>query len=176
MSFVWLEKYIRSTPDFPKEGVIFRWYGSLFRDPLAVKKVLNAFYERYKKMKVDAVLGLESRGFIFGALLAYKLELPFLLMRKKGKLPPPTLSVEFDHEYSHEAFEIEEGILKEGENILVIDDIMATGASFEAAAILIERANAEIVEFGCLIELERLKGRELLKRPVFSLYKINHQA
>lgn len=164
----WIKSFIQVTPDFPIKGVDFLWYGSLLKDPKAFKSVIQIFASRYKEAQIDAVVALESRGFIFGSALAYELEVPLVLIRKKGKLPREVYSVSYGLHYGKDVFELEKSSLNPGQKVLIIDDVLATGGTSRAAAALVNQAGAEVYEAAFLIEIVNLKGREISPFPVFS--------
>jgi adenine phosphoribosyltransferase len=168
----WVEEYIQTIPDFPKAGIQFKWYANLLKDPEAFHRVIQTFADRYREMDLQAIAGLDSRGFIFGTALAYELKIPFIMIRKPGKLPKQTEKIDYNLEYGKASFEIEVDSLKAGDRVLIMDDLLATGGTAAAAAILVERLGGQVVEVACLIELEGLHGRENLARPFFSLISI----
>lgn len=155
---------IRTIPDFPKPGIQFRDITTLLADPVGMKKVVEIFLERYKNMEIDAVAGIESRGFIIGSILADKLGVGFIPIRKPGKLPFETISEEYDLEYGTDKVEIHRDAVGPGDKVLVVDDLIATGGTCKAACILLERLGAEIVECAFVIGLPDLKGKEKLHR------------
>jgi adenine phosphoribosyltransferase len=165
-----LAEAIRTVPDFPKPGIMFRDITTLLKDPNSFQKASEAMYERYKDAGIQKVVAVESRGFIFGAALALRLGAGFVPIRKKGKLPARTLKQEYDLEYGTDSVEIHEDAIKPGERVLLHDDLLATGGTMGAACKLVEQLKADIVGLSFLIELNFLHGREKL-RPytVFSL-------
>lgn len=167
-SIDWIEPYIETVPDFPKPGIQFKCYPALLKDPAAFHRVIKLFAERYKDQKLDAIVGLDSRGFIFGTALAYEMHLPFVMVRKAGKLPRPSEKIEYALEYGHAAFELEIESIHQGDRVLIVDDLLATGGTASAAASLIERLGGTVVEVACLIELKGLQGREKLNRPFYA--------
>lgn len=168
----WVDTHITSIPDFPKPGIVFRWYSKLLRDPSAFKQVIGAFAERYRGQNIQAIAGLDSRGFVFGSALAYELNLPFVMIRKAGKLPTAVERIDYALEYGTSSFEIEIGSIQPGERVLIIDDLLATGGTAQAASQLVERLGGTVVETAFLIELSGLKGRNRIGAPVFSLVSI----
>jgi adenine phosphoribosyltransferase len=158
-----LEDYIRDIPDFPQPGILFRDITPLLSDPKALRYVVDAFTERFQPENLDAIVSIESRGFLFGAPLAYNLGLPLVPVRKPGKLPAEKMSVEYSLEYGKGQLDIHEDALKPGDRVIVIDDLLATGGTAMAAAKLAELLGAEVVSFAFLIELGFLDGRERLK-------------
>lgn len=169
----WLSDYVSTIPDFPKPGIQFKWYAQLLRDPEAFRRAIGEFADRYRGSEIEAIAGLDSRGFIFGAALAYELKVPFVLVRKPGKLPGNVEKINYALEYGTNSFEMEKDSLVKGQKVLVIDDVLATGGSVLAACALINRLEAEVVEVACLVELSDLKGRERIPYPVFSLITSN---
>ncbi len=169
----WIHDYLTQTPNFPIEGVNFLSYEKLLKDPKAFHHMIGIFAEKYKGSDLNAIVGLDSRGFIFGAALAYEMGLPFVMVRKAGKLPGKVERIDYSLEYGKNAFEIQADVLNPQDKVLIIDDVLATGGTAAAAAQLVERLGAEVVEFACLIELPFLNGRNKLACPVFSLLSIN---
>lgn len=165
-----LENAIRNIPDFPKPGIIFRDITSLIQDKTAFKKAVDLLIDQYKGKQIDKVVGVEARGFIFGAAIAHEIGAGFIPVRKKGKLPCKCISATYELEYGTDTLEIHEDAIKPGEKILVIDDLLATGGTVKAVTGLIERLKGKIQGIGFVIELVDLKGREKLKDyPVSSL-------
>jgi adenine phosphoribosyltransferase len=165
-----LKDIIRSIPDFPVKNVTFRDISTLLQDGEAFKEACDRFYEHYKNRKIDKIAGIEARGFIFGAVLAYHLKVGFIPVRKKGKLPYKTISEKYSLEYGTAELEIHEDAITKGEKVVIIDDLIATGGTVEAAIRLVERLGGEVEECGFIIELPFLKGRDLLKnRKIFSM-------
>ena len=165
-----LKDVIRSIPDFPKKGIIFRDITTLLKDANAFKEAVDALYEHFKDRRIDKVVGIDARGFIFGGALAYKMGVGFVPIRKKGKLPWKKVEKEYSLEYGTASIEVHVDGIEKGENVVVIDDLLATGGTVEAAKSLVEELGGKIVGFGFVIELLELKGRELLKGyDVFSI-------
>lgn len=152
---------IRNIPNFPKEGIDFKDISGIFLNPGLSKEIIEELAAKAKG-KVDAVCGVESRGFIFGFPLALALDVPFILVRKKGKLPPPTRSVSYDLEYGSAALEVVEHHIEEGMRILIHDDVLATGGTANATAQLVESLGGTVAQFNFLVELDFLNGREKL--------------
>lgn len=166
----YIKSKVRSIPDWPIKGVIFRDITTLLMDPPAFRKICSIFYDRYKNEKIDKIVGIDARGFIFGSVLAYKLDIGMIPIRKNGKLPYDTISESYTLEYGEEVIEIHEDAINKGERVVIIDDLMATGGTISAAANLVEKLGGEIVECAFVLELPDLKGREKLgKREVFSI-------
>lgn len=166
---LWVRDYLTETPNFPIDGINFLSYEQLLHDPDAFHKMVLTFAERYHESNLDAIIGLDSRGFIFGAALAYELRVPFVMVRKAGKLPGQVERIDYALEYGKNSFEIQTSSLKAKDRVVIIDDVLATGGTADAAAQLVERLGAEVVEFACLLELSFLNGREKVARPVYSL-------
>ncbi len=158
-----LKSKIRTVPHWPIEGVMFRDITTLLQDPEAFKHCCDELYNRYKDEKIDVVVGIESRGFIFGAVLAYKLGVGFVPVRKPGKLPHKTISAEFEKEYGKDKMEIHEDAIKKDDKVLVVDDLIATGGTISAAIKLVEQLGGEIVECAFIIDLPDLKGKDKIK-------------
>ena len=158
-----LKNYIRNIKDFPKEGIMFRDITTLLKDPDALKYSLNELYKITKNLSISKVVGIESRGFIFGSMLAEKLNAGFVPIRKPGKLPAEKESKTYDLEYGSDTIEIHKDAIKVGERVLLHDDLLATGGTALAAANLIENLGGEIVQISFVVELSFLKGREKLK-------------
>ncbi len=158
-----LKNKIRTIPNFPKEGIMFRDVTTLISDYEAFNESVNAMFEQVKDRKIDVVAGIESRGFVFGAPLALKLKTGFVLIRKPGKLPYETISEEYMKEYGTDRMEIHKDAIKPGDNVLLVDDLLATGGTMRAAANLIEKMGGNVVAISFLVDLPDLKGREVLK-------------
>lgn len=172
MNITNLEEKIRNVNNFPKEGVVFKDITPLLADYQSVSKVLDVFAEALKNLKIDKVVGMESRGFFFGTLLAQRLQAGFIPVRKAGKLPFETLSETYDLEYGQDVLEIHADAIKEGENVLIHDDVLATGGTAEAVIKLVEKLGGNIIQLNFLIELSFLSGREKLGNyDVFSVLK-----
>ena len=158
-----LKKYIRSIPDYPKKGILFRDITTLIKNPEAFKFTNDKIIEIAKKMQFDKVAAIESRGFVFAATVSYALNKPFILLRKKNKLPAETYSVDFTLEYGDATIEVHKDSISDGEKILVIDDLIATGGTAEAAAKLIKISGGSIAGFIFVINLFDLPGNKQLK-------------
>lgn len=157
-----IEDYVISIPDFPELGIIFRDITGILRDADGLKLSIDKIQEMLKGVEFDAVLGLESRGFIFGMPIAYNLHKAFIPVRKKGKLPRETVSAKYDLEYGTAEIEIHKEDLRPGMKVVIIDDLIATGGTVEAAVKLAESLGAEVVKIAFVMELAGLKGRERL--------------
>ena len=153
---------IRDVADFPKEGIIFRDITTALKEPETLKIMIDYLCEQFKDIKIDYIAGIESRGFIFGMPMAYKLNAGFVPIRKPKKLPAATYSQEYDLEYGTDKIEIHQDALPEGANVLIVDDLLATGGTAEAACKLVKKTGANLVGIAFLIEIEALKGREKL--------------
>ena len=158
-----LKEYIRSIPDFPEKGIIFRDVTSVLQDADALKLSIDELAKRLEGVDFDVIAGAESRGFIFGAPLAYVMHKPFVPIRKKGKLPCETISQDYDLEYGSATIEMHKDSIKPGQKVVLIDDLIATGGTIEAAAKMVERLGGEVVKIVFLMELAGLNGRERLK-------------
>ncbi|MHA1392910.1 MAG: adenine phosphoribosyltransferase [Promethearchaeota archaeon] len=169
-----LLKYVRNIPDFPKKGIQFKDVTTIAKDPIAFKYTIDKLYEHYKDKKIDKVCAIESRGFVFGAPLAYLLNAGFILIRKPGKLPADTYSESYELEYGTNTIEMHKDAINNGEKVLVFDDLLATGGTVEATINLIKKAGGEVVGIAFVIELTgSLHGRERLKGyDIFSLLEI----
>ena len=159
-----IEYYIRSIPDFPQEGIIFRDVTSILEDADGFELAIDSMQKLLEGMDIDVIVGAESRGFIFGAPIAYNLHKPLVLVRKKGKLPCETVEQSYDLEYGNAVIEMHKDSIKPGQKVVIIDDLIATGGTVEAAAKLIESLGGEVVKMVFLMELAGLKGRERLKK------------
>jgi adenine phosphoribosyltransferase len=162
MSVEMLDKNIRRIPDFPKPGILFYDITSVLVNPEAFKYVIDQMVELYKNKKIDAVAGVESRGFIFAAPFAEKLGIPLILIRKKGKLPGDTYECSYSLEYGTATVEVHKEDIKKGQNILVVDDLIATGGTLAAAKNLIEQGGAEVTDFFGVIGLPFLNYQKVL--------------
>ncbi|NOX38331.1 MAG: adenine phosphoribosyltransferase [Calditrichaeota bacterium] len=159
-----LKDFIRNVPDFPIKGIQFKDVTTLLKEGEAFATAVDYMYEPFRQQDIDKVAAIEARGFIFGAALAYKLNLGFIPIRKPGKLPAETISEEYELEYGKNAIEVHADSVRKGERILLVDDLLATGGTAAAACRLIERLGGDIVGVSFLIELTELKGRDLLKK------------
>ncbi len=165
-----LKKKIRDVVDFPKPGIVFKDITTLLRDASSFNRAVDLLGHRYLEREIDVVLGIEARGFIIGAALAYKLNKGVILVRKPGKLPYKTHSVEYELEYGSDALEIHQDAIEPGQKVLIADDVLATGGTVRAVIDLVRRMGGEIVECAFLAELRFLKGRDKLGDvPVYSL-------
>ena len=166
-----LESCIETVPDFPHEGIMFRDITPIFLDHQLYADVILNLAE-FSRGKVDAVCGIESRGYLFGIAVAVAIGVPFILIRKKGKLPPPFVAEKYDLEYGSAEIEMREGQLKPGQRVLIHDDLLATGGTTEAAARLVEKQGGRVSQFSFLIGLKSLQGEERLARFGAEIHKI----
>lgn len=158
-----IEEYVRSIPDFPEEGIIFRDVTSVLQDADGLHLAIDLMQEKIKDLDFDVVVGPESRGFIFGVPIAYNLHKPFVPVRKKGKLPCETVSMEYELEYGTATIEIHKDAIKPGQKVLIVDDLMATGGTIEAIIKLINELGGQVVGAVFLMELAGLEGRKKLE-------------
>ena len=157
-----LSDYIRAIPDFPSEGILFRDITPLLHDPGAFRRAVDLLTERFSDTGFDMVVGIESRGFVFAAPIAYNLGVPLIPFRKRGKLPFDTVSVGYELEYGTDAMEVHVDAIGEGQRVLIVDDLIATGGTLAAATELVEKTGGEVAGIGALIELVDLDGRAAL--------------
>lgn len=158
-----LKSYIRNIPDFPEEGIIFRDVTSILQDAEGLKLAIDELAKKLEGLEFDVIAGAESRGFLFGMPLAYLLHKPFVPVRKKGKLPCETVAKTYDLEYGTATIEIHKDAIKQGDRVVLLDDLIATGGTMKAAAELVEELGGKVVKALFLIELSDLNGREVLK-------------
>jgi adenine phosphoribosyltransferase len=158
-----LKAHIREVPDFPKPGILFYDITTLLKDPLALRMTVDRFVWLFAGQRIDKVIGIEARGFMFGPIVAYDLNAGFVPVRKPGKLPAKTIRQSYDLEYGSDAIEMHEGAIEPGERVLIVDDLIATGGTALAAAKLVESAGGIVAGCGFIIELTFLPGREKLK-------------
>ena len=167
-----LENVIRSFLDFPKKGILFRDISPILRDPDVLFYVIDHFYEHYKDTKIDLIAGIESRGFIFAPALGLKFHKGIIMIRKQGRLPGNTLTKKYDIEYGSATMEIQQDAVGGGQNVLIVDDLIATGGTAKASAELIEKLGGTIAGFAFVIELASLKGRhKIMDYEIHSLVK-----
>jgi adenine phosphoribosyltransferase len=171
-----LMDHIRNVPDFPKKGIVFRDITTLIKNNMAMAEAIDKMYDHYKEKRIDKVVSVESRGYILGAPLAYKLGAGFVPVRKPGKLPAATIKQEYELEYGTDAVEIHKDAISSGEAVLVHDDLLATGGTIAASCQLVERLGGRIVGLSFLIELAFLQAREKLSQyDIYSLIKYDHE-
>jgi len=167
-----LSKFIRDIADFPKPGIIFKDITPLLKDKAAFKKSIDLMVAHFRKEKIQQVVSVEARGFIFGAALAYRLGAGFIPVRKKGKLPYKTTSVTYDLEYGTDTLEHHEDAFNSGDRVLIVDDVLATGGTVRAVCDLVKKQKAVIAGLSFLMELKFLKGRSKLKEfPIYAILK-----
>jgi adenine phosphoribosyltransferase len=159
-----LKKYIRSVKDFPKPGIMFRDITTILKDPVPFKLTARLLFENAENLDINKVVGIESRGFIFGPLLSEKLDAGFIPIRKPGKLPAETVKETYSLEYGTDSIEIHRDAIQPGDKVLLHDDLLATGGTAEAACKLIEKLGGKVMQISFIIELSFLKGREKLKK------------
>ncbi len=165
-----MKKLIREVPDFPKKGILFYDITTLLKDKAGLARLIDAFAEHYTGQKIDLVLGMEARGFIFAPALAYRLKAGFVPVRKPGKLPAETVRISYDLEYGSNTLEVHKDAIGKGQRVLIVDDLLATGGTAAATTELAGGLGAEIAGLAFVVELDFLKGREkLAKYDVFSL-------
>ena len=168
-----LESSIRDIPDFPKEGIVFKDITTLLNNAEALKRLMNHLEERYRSYNLDYIAGIDARGFIFGSILADRLNIGFVPVRKKGKLPYTTVAEKYSLEYGFDEVEVHiDAFPKEEARVLLIDDLIATGGTAKAAASLIAKVGATCVEACFILELDFLKGREGIETEVYSVMHI----
>jgi adenine phosphoribosyltransferase len=167
-----LKKIIRDVPDFPKKGILFKDITTLCKDPASFQRMVDLLGHRYVGRNIDLVVGVEARGFVVGAALAYKLGAGVVLVRKPGKLPHKTYKATYTLEYGEDSLEIHQDAIAKGQNVLIADDLLATGGTAAAVVELVEQMGGKIFECAFLVELEELKGREKLHpHKIFSLIR-----
>lgn len=165
-----LKRYIRDVPDFPQKGVIFRDITTLIKEPQAFKYVIDTLVKNFKKEKIDKIVSVEARGYIFGGAMAYNLGCGLIPVRKKGKLPADVIKLEYDLEYGKNVIEIHKDSLKKGERVLTFDDVLATGGTMLATCKLVEMLGGKVIACSFLANLTYLKGFEKLKEyKIFSV-------
>jgi adenine phosphoribosyltransferase len=155
-----LKETIRSISDWPIKGVIFRDLTTLMQDPEAFRESCDILYNRYKDMGIDKIVGIDARGFVFGAVLAYKMGIGFVPVRKKGKLPCKTIQETYNLEYGSDTLEIHEDAIEKGEKVIIVDDLIATGGTVGATVKLVGKLGADLMECAFIVELPDLKGRD----------------
>jgi adenine phosphoribosyltransferase len=155
-----INNYIKDIVDFPKKGIVFKDISPLLAEPKAFAYVVDNIAKKYNTQSVDKIVGLDARGFIFGAAVAYKMGVPFIMVRKPGKLPDQCISVDYQLEYGQNTFEMHENSISKNERVLIVDDLLATGGSVKAVSQLIKELGAKIVALECVIELGFLNARQ----------------
>lgn len=161
-----LEHYIKDIVDFPQPGIVFKDISPLLANPEAFAHVINDIAKRYEGKQIDKIVGLDARGFIFGATVAYQLGVPFVMVRKPGKLPDRCVSIDYQLEYGNNTFEMHENSIAAGDKVLIVDDLLATGGSVKAVAQLLSNLGAQVVALECVIELAFLGARSDINFPI----------
>ena len=164
-----LKDFIRSIPDYPKKGILFRDITTLIKNEKAIAECINQIVERSRNYKIDKIAAIESRGFVFASAVSYILKKPFILLRKKNKLPAELYSVDFELEYGTATIEVHKDSFEENDSVLIVDDLIATGGTAEAAAKLIEISKAKVAAFIFVINLFDLGGCDLLKNKNYKV-------
>ena len=164
-----IKSKIRTIPNFPKQGIQFRDITTLLKDPAGFRYAIDTFVQRYGSIHIDKVVGIESRGFIIGGALAHQLNVGFVPVRKPGKLPGQTDSVEYEIEYGKDKIEIHTDAIKPGDIVLIVDDLIATGGTCKAAVNLVEKQGGNVLECAFIVNLPELKGIEKVGKPCYSL-------
>ena len=164
-----LKDYIRSIPDYPKKGILFRDITTLIKDEKAFSETINRIVEKAKKMEIDKIAAIESRGFVFASAVSYIMNKPFILLRKKNKLPADVYSTDFELEYGTATIEVHKDSINNGEKVLIIDDLIATGGTAEAAAKLIEISGGKVAAFIFVINLFDLNGSDKLVKKGYKV-------
>jgi len=165
-----IKSKIRTIPNFPKPGIMFRDITTLLNDREGLKRIIDYFTIRYKGRKIDRIVAIESRGFIIGGALAHKLQIPLVLARKPGKLPFETVSIDYDLEYGTNRLEMHKDSVFPEENVLIVDDLLATGGTCQAACHLVEQLGAKVLECAFIVDLPDLGGKQKLsKYDIFTL-------
>jgi adenine phosphoribosyltransferase len=167
-----IKSRIRTIPHYPKQGIMFRDITTLLKDAVGFHLAINELVERYASARIDKVAAIESRGFIIGAALAYELKTGFVPIRKKGKLPAQTIGQDYELEYGFDRVEIHVDAVTEGERVLLVDDLLATGGTAEASARLIEEAGGKVVECCFVIDLPEIGGRARLQEKGYSVFAL----
>ena len=171
-----LNAVLRRVPDFPKPGINFIDITTVLNNPQAFQESINQMRDYYRDVDLDVVVGIESRGFIFASILAFERKISFVPVRKPGKLPADTLKQSFDLEYGSDTLEIHNDAIKKGQKVLIIDDLLATGGTVQAAIKLVERLGGVVVGCWFLVELDFLKGRDKLNGyPIHSVVHVDHE-
>lgn len=165
-----IKSRIRTVPHWPKEGVMFRDITTLLKDPVGLKLVIDDFMKRYKDKDIDVIVGIDSRGFILGGALAYLMEKGFVPVRKKGKLPHKTVAETYELEYGTDTIEIHKDAILKGQNVLVVDDLIATGGTLLAACRLVEKLGGKVVECALIVDLPDLGGRKKVEDKGYKVY------
>jgi len=165
-----IKSKIRSIPDWPKPGIIFRDITTLLKDPIGLRLCIDDFVDRYKEKNIDLIVGIDSRGFILGGALAYLLQKGFVPIRKKGKLPAETEKEDYELEYGTDSIEIHKDAIQPNQKVLIIDDLIATGGTALAACKLVKKLGGDIIEFACIVDLPDIGGSAKLKDTGIKIY------
>jgi len=168
----YIRSKIRTVPDWPSQGIMFRDITPLFQDPKALRGIMDAFVQRYIDQKVDVVAGIDARGFLLGVTISYELNIPFVPIRKKGKLPWDAISEKYDLEYGSAEIEIHKDACKKGDRVVVFDDLIATGGTMLAGANLISRLGGEVMEATAIVDLPELGGSKKIQDAGIPVYAI----
>ena len=163
---------VRDIPDFPKPGILFKDITPILADAQLCRDITDSLYDKFSSQKVDGIVGVESRGFLFGMTLAQKFNIPFIPVRKKGKLPYKTIAFDYELEYGVASIEMHADAIKEGSNILIHDDLLATGGTAAAAGSLVTMTNANIIGFAFIIGLDFLGGKNILKKHTDTIFTL----
>ncbi|MDF1672216.1 MAG: adenine phosphoribosyltransferase [Vicingaceae bacterium] len=169
-----IKKVIRDVPDFPKPGIVFKDITPILLDPELTRNVVGELKKQVESLNLDAIVGIESRGFWFGIMLANQLNIPFIPIRKKGKLPYKTVSYSYDLEYGSAEIEMHEDAIKKGWNVLIHDDLLATGGTAQASAELIKMQGGTVAGFNFMVELDFLKGSDILSKYSQNISSLVH--
>tara|TARA_Y100000034_G_scaffold135115_1_gene205745 strand:+ start:1377 stop:1907 length:531 start_codon:yes stop_codon:yes gene_type:complete len=167
-----IKSKIRTIPNWPKEGIMFRDITTLLLDSNAFNKTMDLLFERYKDKEITSIAGIESRGFIFGSVLASKLRVAFIPIRKKGKLPGEVIQQEYELEYGTDVMEIHTDAISSGDSVLIVDDLIATGGTALAACNLVESAGGKVVECSFIVDLPDLGGMNKLKNNGYNVFNL----
>ena len=167
-----IKNAIRTIPDWPKQGIMFRDITTLLKNPVALRKTIDSLYERYKDDKPQAIVSMESRGFIFGTPLAYLLDVPFVPVRKPGKLPADIEAEEYELEYGTDKIEIHKDAIKQGQEVIIVDDLLATGGTCLAAIRLVEKLGGKVKECAFVVDLPDVGGRKKLEEKGYNAFTL----
>jgi adenine phosphoribosyltransferase len=167
-----VRKAVRDIPDFPKPGILFKDITPILADAQLCRDITDAMHNQFRSQKIDGIVGVESRGFLFGMMLAQKFNIPFIPIRKRGKLPHKTIAFEYELEYGMAAIEMHTDAISEGSNILIHDDLLATGGTAAAAGSLVTMMQANIAGFAFIIGLDFLNGRQVLKNHTDNIFTL----
>ena len=165
-----IKSKIRTVPNFPKEGIMFRDVSTLLKDPIGMQLVIDDLVKRYRDKKIDKIVGIEARGFVLGGALSYVLGVGLVLARKPGKLPAECESQEYQLEYGTDKIEIHKDGINEGENVLIVDDLLATGGTAMAAIKLVEKMGGKVMEVAFVVDLPDVGGRKKLQEAGYNIY------